>query len=247
MDTFAEFGDALAAVFIVIAVVCMIALAISLVLYIFRSIALYTLAENRRIPNPWLAWIPFANAYLVGALGDDIEGSRGSTTYYRYILLGGYILSPLLMWVGQIGPLISMMRMLALGDGFYPNYDVFPRTLFMTSGVGMLGSTISLAAAVILLIVLYKIYHCYRPGSATSWLVLSIFFPFLQPFFLFSIRNNQPVQTPPVGYYPPPPPPNGQWQAPPPPNGQWQAPPSPPSNEPWQAPPTNDNNNPYGQ
>jgi len=43
--------------------------------YIFMSLGLFTIAQNRRIPNPWLAWIPVANLWLLGCISDQ----------YRYV------------------------------------------------------------------------------------------------------------------------------------------------------------------
>lgn len=46
--------------------------------YIFMSLGLFTIAQNRRIPNPWLAWIPLANLWLLGCISDQ----------YCYVALG---------------------------------------------------------------------------------------------------------------------------------------------------------------
>jgi hypothetical protein len=39
---------------------------IGLVFYVLKSIGLSTLAANRGIENPWLAWIPVADLYIMG-------------------------------------------------------------------------------------------------------------------------------------------------------------------------------------
>ena len=38
---------------------------------------------------------------------------------------------------------------------------------------------------------LYRLYRMYKPENAVLFLVLSIIFAITQPFFLFSMRNNQ--------------------------------------------------------
>ncbi len=60
---------ATAVVGILIAVIS-IALIIGIISYVFESISLYTIAKNRGIENPWLAWIPVANAFLLGKISD---------------------------------------------------------------------------------------------------------------------------------------------------------------------------------
>lgn len=52
--------------------------AIGVAAYIFMALGLYTIARNRRIRNPWLAWIPVANLWLLGCISDQ----------YRYVTLG---------------------------------------------------------------------------------------------------------------------------------------------------------------
>ena len=46
--------------------------------YIFMSLGLFAIAKNRRIQNPWLAWIPVGNLWLLGCISDQ----------YRYVALG---------------------------------------------------------------------------------------------------------------------------------------------------------------
>lgn len=42
-----------------------------IVIYILGAIGLSTMAKKRGLDNPWLAWIPFGNGYLLGKLIDD--------------------------------------------------------------------------------------------------------------------------------------------------------------------------------
>lgn len=52
-------------------VIIFFAVVIGIVMYIFSSLAYYTIAKNRNIPNPWLAWIPVGRDYLIGTLLDN--------------------------------------------------------------------------------------------------------------------------------------------------------------------------------
>lgn len=46
---------------------------IALVTYILSAIGLYTMAVNRNIENPWLAWIPIVQLYIVGKLIGELK------------------------------------------------------------------------------------------------------------------------------------------------------------------------------
>ena len=46
--------------------------------YIFMALGLYAIARNRQIKNPWLAWVPVGNLWLLGSIADQ----------YRYCTTG---------------------------------------------------------------------------------------------------------------------------------------------------------------
>ncbi|MDR1192895.1 MAG: hypothetical protein LBK98_01810, partial [Peptococcaceae bacterium] len=72
--------------------VLIISIILAIVLYIFQALSLYTMAERRGLPNPWLAWIPIASIYTLGSVTDDINRRGGKNTVYRWLLLAGNIL-----------------------------------------------------------------------------------------------------------------------------------------------------------
>ena len=49
---------------------------VSLAVYIFSALGLYTIAQRRGLRNSWLAWIPVANVWILGSLSDQ----------YRYVV-----------------------------------------------------------------------------------------------------------------------------------------------------------------
>jgi hypothetical protein len=81
----ASWAPALIAVIIGVVVV---ALAIAIVLYVFESIALYSIAKKRGIENPWLAWIPVGNAFLIGKIADyyDLRETGKSNNFAIWML-----------------------------------------------------------------------------------------------------------------------------------------------------------------
>jgi len=50
---------------------------VGIVFYVLKSIGLSTLAANRGLDNPWLAWIPVADLYIMGMLVEEIDGIMG--------------------------------------------------------------------------------------------------------------------------------------------------------------------------
>lgn len=60
--------------------------------------------------------------------------------------------------------------------------------------VPVIGFVLSIGNAVLTVASLYTLYLIYIPGSAVLYTVLGFFLPFLTPFFIYSIRNNEPVK-----------------------------------------------------
>ena len=67
------------------------------VFYVLKSIGLSTLAANRGIANPWVAWIPVADLYIMGMLVEKIEildyHLNNLGLWFPVIVVGGAILS----------------------------------------------------------------------------------------------------------------------------------------------------------
>lgn len=185
-----SFGEAMTAVFAVIGIILLIVGILSLLFWILRSIGLMTIAKNRGLNNPWIAWIPMVGVYTLGAIADDIQEKEGGHTIYRWLLLGGNIVSWLLSGTAGIAGIGEMIRM------FQDHYYDYPTdrfgTLIASNIFSSIGGLISLGVFIITILCLYYLYKCYKPQSATAYTVLSVIFPFLQSIFPFAIRNNQP-------------------------------------------------------
>ena len=65
LQVFTSFGDMLSSLF-------------SIAIYVLSSLSLYTIAQRRSIHNPWLAWLPIGNLWILGCISDQ----------YRYVALG---------------------------------------------------------------------------------------------------------------------------------------------------------------
>ena len=46
---------------------------LGLINYILSSIAVHKIASRREIKNAWIAWIPYANNWIVGSIVDDYD------------------------------------------------------------------------------------------------------------------------------------------------------------------------------
>ena len=167
---------------------------LSIASYVLTALALYTIARRRGLKNPWLAWIPVADCWLLGSLSDQyryvVDGQHKSK---RKILLIFRILSAV-MWVSLIGLLIKLCFH-AVGSVFWGTmsderiFQILHQALnLLVMCLPLIG--ISIAYAVFRYMALYDIYKSLDPANCVLFLVLSILFGVTEPFFLFFSRNK---------------------------------------------------------
>jgi len=77
----------MAGFFILFIVLYLAMLAGAILSYVLSSLSVYTIAKRRMISNPWLAWIPLANYWTIGAIADDYDSRMGIKRKWRVLLL----------------------------------------------------------------------------------------------------------------------------------------------------------------
>ena len=86
-----------------------VAFLISIVFYIFLSLGLHKLAVNRKLENPWLAWIPIANLYILGHLaGGSIVLFEKKVEKLELVLPVAFIGVAVLSAIPVIGQLLCL-------------------------------------------------------------------------------------------------------------------------------------------
>ena len=152
---------------------------VSLAIYVFTALSLYTIAQRRGLHCPWLAWIPVANLWLMGSLSDQ----------YRYLTLGQVKHKRVVLLVLEVvtlaltGGLVGTVFWCVASDAWAPAIITMVIMALLAGGV-------ALARTILGFMALYDIYASCDPQNATVYLVLSIFFKFLRPIFLFVIRDG---------------------------------------------------------
>ena len=179
---------------------------LSIASYVLTALALYTIARRRGLKNPWLAWIPVADCWLLGSLSDQYRYVvKGEHKSKRKILLFFRILASYL-WVSLMALLLRLCFRAFGGvmQGTIP--DILIRQILHQAAdllivvLPLIG--ISIAYAVFRYMALYDIYKSLDPENCVLFLVLSILFGITEPFFLFFSREKdggmpprkQPVQ-----------------------------------------------------
>ena len=158
--------------------------------YILTALAIYAISRRRGLKNPWLAWIPVVNCWLLGSISDQ----------YQYVVKGEnksrrkWLLVLNLVQAALILSVVVLAAVTVAGAIFSASDAAIMRSISGTL-IGILGLVLPLAAVAIALCVirymaLYDVYRSLDPGNAVLYLVLSILFSPTEPFFLFFNREK---------------------------------------------------------
>lgn len=170
----------------VLLIVLLLALAVGVVMYIFQSIGLYTVAKRRGIHHAWLAWVPVGYQWILGSLSDQYQYvANGKVRNIRKVLLG-----------------LSIANVcISFFSGFLDGFSAFNAvtgvamdTAAVSAMFSVLISLANVAVSIVLVvfmyIALYNFYASCNPSNGAMFLVLSILFNITQPFFVFACRNK---------------------------------------------------------
>lgn len=176
------------------------AFGIGIVLYLLQAIGLYKMGEKLQVSNAWLSFIPVANIYALGKIAEKhIKADGRKSAKFSKILLILYIALIVILIAFIVFAFAFFMVELTSNPTLnaYIEGEQFAATAVYTVIlpiiIGYLGIiSLSVALAVVQYVALWRVFAIFDRGNATMYLVLSIFFSFLLPIFLFIIRNNQP-------------------------------------------------------
>ncbi len=170
---------------------------VGLVSYAVTALALYTLAQNRGIHKPWLAWIPVCNQWILGSLSDQYRYVvKGENKSKRKVLLILGILNSLLGLVTVVrvgGMLLSAIVALTQGMQSEQLLRLVVNGLLNSVLWAIPGLIVSLCLLVYEAMALYDIFTSCDKANNVLYLVLSVIpvvSQITRPLFLFLCRNK---------------------------------------------------------
>ena len=156
----------------------LLSLALSVTIYVFLAIGLYTLATRRGIKSAWLAWLPIGNMWIIGSLADHYRFvAENRVTKYRKILLGFTIAVAAVSII--VVPIALYFLVMAFSYGFGGGY--YDDSILKMTGLILLLFLLSMVLLVLGIILavfeyisLHKIFKSCDPSNATVFTVLSL-------------------------------------------------------------------------
>ena len=189
--------------------------AFSVAMYVLGAVGLYTIANRRGITNPWLAWIPVGNMWILGNLSDQYQLSvKRKKTNRRKILLIVSIIPAIIAFVLVILIMIMVVQLVANPDYIYiPQLEnpygaqyshnvsaaMAPLLSILLAIVilGLVLSVVSIISMVFTYMSYYDLYMSTNPSNAVVFLVLGIVAGFLNNIFVFINKDKDEGMRPP--------------------------------------------------
>lgn len=200
-SVFADMSGLENTVLIVFLIVYLLALLLSLVwsitVYVLSSLGLYQIAKRRGVHHSWMSWLPIVNTWVLGSVSDQYQYVvKGRITNRRKTLLGLSIAAYVTALAMSAAMLWFNFRTIAdpyAMSSFDPLYSMSAGTIsaILVFGViWLVTMVLSTIQSVFAYISYYDLFRSCNPGNAVVFLVLSIFFNFLLPFFVFANRKK---------------------------------------------------------
>lgn len=130
--------------------------------YVFTSLGLYKMAQNSQLENPWLAWLPFGNIYIIGSIVNEIDFLGQHITNLGII----FLLCPFIVVIAS--GILSIIPILGWLASFVLNI------LFLIFGV----------------LVLFRMFKGFVGESATLYTILTLIVPFGAPICFMKAGNR---------------------------------------------------------
>lgn len=162
--------------------------------YVLLALSLYTIAKRRGIANPWLAWIPVAQIWVLGSISDQFRYvTKAQVKNKRTTLLVMNLIQTVASTAMMVVIGIAFAELVNMGIIGFEEEELMTEAMilvFKFMGMALVLGGIALATAIIHYIAMYDLYLSVNPANAVLFLILSIFIGITEPFFIFFNRNK---------------------------------------------------------
>ena len=167
---------------------------LNIVGYVLLALSLYTIAKRRGIANPWLAWVPVAQIWVLGSISDQFRYvTKAQVKNKRTTLLVMNLIQTVASTAMMVVIGIAFAELVSMGIVSGDEEALMTEAMilvFKFMALGLVLGGIALATAIIHYIAMYDLYLSVNPANAVLFLILSIFIGITEPFFIFFNRNK---------------------------------------------------------
>ena len=166
---------------------------VSVASYVFTALALYTIAKRREIRNPWMAWVPLLNVWILGSISDQYRYVvKNEVRSKRKVLLTVSILQ-FVATTAAIVKVIASVVMAVTGMAQSIHETELIRLILSSLAFFIPVAILAILSLVFRILALYDVFTSCDPANNILYLILSLI-PYIstvtQPLFLFLCREK---------------------------------------------------------
>lgn len=168
----------------------LVVIGVAIANYIMSSLAIYKLASRRQISNPWMAWLPFANDWIVGKITDDYDERNGIKRKWRVVLLVLSLISVIGFVVTYVSMIVWMFSITAQYEYSEPPVgEIFGGMAFVYV-VLIVVALVATAYTFCKAICIYKIFESTVPKKSVKYMLLYLMVPLAGAICLLKCKNK---------------------------------------------------------
>lgn len=174
-----------------------------LIVYVFQSVGLYTIAKREDLKNKWMAFIPFFSTYYIGVCGQknkffniDTKKIAIATAVVEFLTLGVYVLN-FIASIKVVPYLISH----SADDNLWPavvtslseeihSHPELNWAAWCYNYLSYILAPMQIIQILGMVVVLNCFFQTYSARRYFIFTIASIFFP-VQGILIFAVRNNK--------------------------------------------------------
>jgi len=183
------FGD-VGGLILVIVLLYVLVLVVTLVDYILSSYALYKIADNRKMSNSWLAWIPVACQWIVGSVVDYHDEKSGKKSVWRKVLIALDLVAIALLIIAYLVFFVSFVVNLVMLDGAETTVMEMLGILLPFYLCILVAAIVASAFSVCKMICIYKIFEYLSPSKALKYILITLLVPLGGAICLFRCKDS---------------------------------------------------------
>lgn len=170
-------------------VMLFVSVALAITQYVLSSLGMYQIAKRRGIHNPWLAWLPIGQSWILGSISDHFQHvTKAKQRKFRIVLTVMEIVMYVWMVLYVVVIMGSAFSMVAAAEGGATAGAAFGFVGMVFLMIFLL-MAIAITYSVFAYLAYYDLFKSCKPDNAVLFLVLSIFVNVTLPFFVFACRK----------------------------------------------------------
>ena len=200
LGEFSEIAPFLTAFLFIYFGIILICSIVSAIIYFLNAIGLYEMSYSLGLKNPWYGFIPFLNSFAIGRIAEKYQKKNGAkTAKFSVILLTLEIVMAVLSVIILFSAVSTVIGAASFAAGYLADvtssagigaYNIMSILWLVFAAFLLVG--VATAYLVVYYIAFWRTCAVFDYKNASLYTVLSVFFSFLAPIFLFVIRKNKP-------------------------------------------------------